>query len=183
MRSKEFGILSISFFDRVLVRENRMDCFSYFKLVNFIRTNRPKPSEIEKVILDGLWNDEKYLRPVVEDDPLLQLGMDIDDGCFVIDGHDSEGDDIPDLEDHDPSDTDNSKGAGGSDKSGLDEMRTTIEKLRAEIRMRDERMEQMVEDMNRMRVTAKVLVSAGDENWDVLNPFSITQDFKDTECF
>ena len=33
---------------------------------------------------DGLWNDEKYLRPVVEDDPLLQLGMDIDDGCFLI---------------------------------------------------------------------------------------------------
>ena len=77
-------ILTTSFFDRVIVRENRMDCFSFFKLVNFIRSNRPKPSEVEKIMRDGLWNDEKYLRPVVEDDPLLQLGMDIDDGCFAI---------------------------------------------------------------------------------------------------
>ena len=77
--------LSIPIFHRAIVRENRMDCFSFFKLVNFIRSTRPKPSEVEKVMRDGLWNDEKYLRPVVEDDPLLQLGMDIDDGCFLID--------------------------------------------------------------------------------------------------
>ena len=146
-----------------------MDCFSFFKLVNFIRSNKPKPSEVEKVMQAGLWNDEKYLRPVVEDDPLLQLGMDIDDGCFVIDDSlnlkgDGDSDDVPALEDNDQSVTRNSEGAGDKDKSDWDEMRTTIEKLRTDIRMRDERMEQMVEDMNRMRVTAKALVGVGDED-------------------
>ena len=68
---------------------------------------------------------------------------------------------MPALEEND---TINSKGVGDSEKSGWDEMRTTIDKLRAEIRMRDERMEQMVEDMNSMRVTAKALVGAGDED-------------------
>ena len=145
-----------------------MDCFSFFKLVNFIRSNKPKPSEVEKVMRAGLWNDEKYLRPVVEDDPLLQLGMDIDDGCFVIDDNsnlkgEGDSDDVPALEDNDQSVTRNSEGAVDKDKSGWDEMRTTIEKLRTDIRMRDERMEQMVEDMNRMRVTAKALVGVGDE--------------------
>ena len=61
-----------------------MDCFAFFKLVNFIRSSRPKPSEVATIVREGLWKDEKYLRPVVEDDPLLQLGMDIDDGCFEI---------------------------------------------------------------------------------------------------
>ena len=51
-------------------------------------------------------------------------------------------------------------------------MRTTIEKLRAEILVRDERMEQMVEDMNRMRVTAKALVGVGDEDRELINQFS-----------
>ena len=77
---------------------------------------------------------------------------------------DHDDDDMPALEDNDQTEAKNFKEAGDSDKTGWDEMRTTIEKLRAEIRMRDERMEQMVEDMNRMRVTAKALVGAGDED-------------------
>ena len=76
---------------------------------------------------------------------------------------------MPALEDNDRSDCRNSK---GSDESGWDEMRTTIEKLRAEILVRDERMEQMVEDMNRMRVTAKALVAVGDEDRELINQFS-----------
>ena len=71
---------------------------------------------------------------------------------------------MPALEDNDQTEAKDFKEAGDSDKTGWDEMRTTIEKLRAEIRMRDERMEQMVEDMNSMRVTAKALVGAGDED-------------------
>ena len=76
---------------------------------------------------------------------------------------------MPALEDNDQTDRRNSK---DSDKSGWDEMRTTIEKLRAEILVRDERMEQMVEDMNRMRVTAKALVGVGDEDRELINQFS-----------
>ena len=61
-----------------------MDCFSFFKLVNFIRSTGPEPGDVARAVRDGAWDDEKYLKPVVEDDPLLQLGMDIDDGCFMI---------------------------------------------------------------------------------------------------
>ena len=76
---------------------------------------------------------------------------------------------MPALEGNDRSDCRNSK---GSDESGWDEMRTTIEKLRAEILVRDERMEQMVEDMNRMRVTAKALVGVGEEDRELISQFS-----------
>ena len=68
---------------RAIVREHRLDCFSFFKLINFIRSTAPEPSDVEKAVRDGTLDDEKYLKPVVEDDPLLQLGMDIDDGCFM----------------------------------------------------------------------------------------------------
>ena len=37
---------------RSIVRENRMDCFAFFKLVNFIRSNRPKPSEVDTIVRD-----------------------------------------------------------------------------------------------------------------------------------
>lgn len=47
-----------------------MDCYSYIKLVNYIKTNKPTPEAVisaKKV----LWEDEKYLKPVDEDDWLM----------------------------------------------------------------------------------------------------------------
>ena len=50
--------------------------------------------------------------------------------------------------------------------SSWEEMRSEIEKLRAEISARDERMEQMAEDMNRMRATAKAIVGGAGSDGD-----------------
>nr|CAD7395281.1 unnamed protein product [Timema cristinae] len=52
-----------------------MDCFSFIKLVNYIRIHHPEPS----VLMDSMelvWEDEEYMKPVHEDDPWLMFDID-----------------------------------------------------------------------------------------------------------
>lgn len=47
-----------------------MDCYSFIKLVNYIRQNKPEPMEIQNAVTP-LWNDDAYLRPVVTESWLM----------------------------------------------------------------------------------------------------------------
>ncbi|KAM3964708.1 arginine methyltransferase 3 [Aphomia sociella] len=47
-----------------------MDCYSYIKLINYIKTHKSKPEDILKTT-KPLWDDEKYLKPVENDDWLM----------------------------------------------------------------------------------------------------------------
>lgn len=51
----------------VMKQKFNMDCYSYIKLVNYIKTHKPSPETVissKKV----LWDDEKYLKPIGDDD-------------------------------------------------------------------------------------------------------------------
>jgi len=50
-----------------------MDCYSFIKLVNFIRETSASPDHLISV-KSALWNDDKYLKPVKEYDPWLMFG-------------------------------------------------------------------------------------------------------------
>ncbi|PZC75315.1 hypothetical protein B5X24_HaOG206454 [Helicoverpa armigera] len=47
-----------------------MDCYSYIKLINYIKTHKPKPEVITN-LNKVLWDDEKYLQPVEQDEWLM----------------------------------------------------------------------------------------------------------------
>lgn len=47
-----------------------MDCYSYIKMINFIKSSKPNPSLIMEA-KTPIWDDEKYLKPVENDDWLM----------------------------------------------------------------------------------------------------------------
>lgn len=47
-----------------------MDCYSYIKLINYIKTHKPTADQIMKAS-KPLWDDEKYLKPVENDEWLM----------------------------------------------------------------------------------------------------------------
>lgn len=158
-----------------LVAEHRLDCYAFFKIINFIRTSGTRPQDVEDVVKSKQWNDDKYLKPAVEDDPILQ--MDIDDGCLMND----DGDKMPALEEDGGKKT-AAAAADNSSTKNWDEMRRAVEKLRAEVRERDERMAEMAEDMNRMRTAARAMVEgAGGTIEDDNKLKSVSESRKETE--
>ncbi|XP_039295051.1 protein arginine N-methyltransferase 1 [Nilaparvata lugens] len=53
-----------------------MDCYSYIKLINYIRSENPRPEYLSELCKDPPWIDEKYLKPILEDDPWLLFDFD-----------------------------------------------------------------------------------------------------------
>ncbi|XP_063376630.1 protein arginine N-methyltransferase 1-like [Cydia fagiglandana] len=47
-----------------------MDCYSYIKLINYIKTHKPTADAVMNAA-KALWDDEKYLKPVDNDDWLM----------------------------------------------------------------------------------------------------------------
>uniref|UniRef100_A0A3Q1I149 Protein arginine N-methyltransferase 3 n=1 Tax=Acanthochromis polyacanthus TaxID=80966 RepID=A0A3Q1I149_9TELE len=57
-----------------VIKKHSLDDYGYIKMINFIRStvNAPLP-----------WESEDFLRPVLQDDPLLQTGTDTPKGLFA----------------------------------------------------------------------------------------------------
>lgn len=51
----------------ILKLKFNMDCYSYIKMINYIKTNKPTAEEFMK-IKHPPWNDDKYLKPVENDE-------------------------------------------------------------------------------------------------------------------
>jgi len=58
---------------QTLKKRFHMDCYSYIKLINYIRTHNATPETIMGSKTE-LWSDSKYLKPVMQDDPWLMFG-------------------------------------------------------------------------------------------------------------
>ncbi|KAL8169754.1 UNVERIFIED_CONTAM: hypothetical protein K2H54_056726 [Gekko kuhli] len=56
----------------MLVHKHGLDFYGYIKLVNFIRMEKPTVECLISIRAPVPWEDEKYLKPVLEDDLLLQ---------------------------------------------------------------------------------------------------------------
>jgi len=54
-------------------RKFNMDCYSYISLINYVRREGAKPEQISGAVT-AVWNDAKYLEPVIPDDPWLMFG-------------------------------------------------------------------------------------------------------------
>ena len=75
---------------KILKKRHNMDCFSFFRLVNYLRSEKPSPGLVMSLSSDALWQDEKYLKPVEEDDPLLMVDIEEDSYDSIEDEEEEE---------------------------------------------------------------------------------------------
>ncbi|XP_042331694.1 protein arginine N-methyltransferase 3 [Sceloporus undulatus] len=59
-----------------VVHKHRLDFYNYIKLINFIRAEKPTAGYFSSVSFPLPWEEDKYLKPVLEDDLLLQFDID-----------------------------------------------------------------------------------------------------------
>jgi len=57
----------------VLAKRHAMDTFSFIRLVNYIRVEHPSPGFVMSLSSDQKWSDPAFLKPVIQDDPLLMF--------------------------------------------------------------------------------------------------------------
>lgn len=59
----------------VLKKRHNMDTFSYIRLINYIRTESPSAGFVMSLSSDNMWEGDKYMKPVIEDDALLMYSF------------------------------------------------------------------------------------------------------------
>jgi len=59
----------------VLKKRHNMDTFSYIRLINYIRTESPSAGFVMSLSSDSMWEGDKYMKPVIEDDSLLMYSF------------------------------------------------------------------------------------------------------------
>ncbi|XP_066485176.1 protein arginine N-methyltransferase 3 isoform X2 [Tiliqua scincoides] len=59
----------------MVAHKHGLDFYGYIKLINFIRLEKPTVEFIKSLSTPGPWEEEKYLKPALEDDLLLQFDI------------------------------------------------------------------------------------------------------------
>ncbi|XP_063145644.1 protein arginine N-methyltransferase 3 [Candoia aspera] len=59
----------------MVVQKHRLDFYGYIKLVNFIRLQKPDAEYINSLRPPFPWEEDKYLKPILENDLLLQFDV------------------------------------------------------------------------------------------------------------
>ncbi|NXP40162.1 ANM3 methyltransferase, partial [Leiothrix lutea] len=62
-----------------VIQKHGLDFYGYIKLINFVRLKKPTGAYLSSLSSPLPWEGEEYLKPELEDDPLLQF--DIEDLC------------------------------------------------------------------------------------------------------
>ena len=64
---------------KVLKKKFDLDCFSFIRLINYIRKEKPTPNFLMNQATAKLWMKDDYLKPVLEDDQLLMYDIEGDE--------------------------------------------------------------------------------------------------------
>ncbi|ETE74101.1 Protein arginine N-methyltransferase 3, partial [Ophiophagus hannah] len=59
----------------MMVKKHRLDFYGYIKLVNFIRLQKPDAEYVNSLRPPFPWDEDNYLKPVIENDLLLQFDV------------------------------------------------------------------------------------------------------------
>lgn len=149
---------SVHKFDLTVLKSKfDMDCYSYIKLINYIKTVKPK-SEVIMAVETALWDDEKYLKPVENDEWLTY--------------------DIESL----PEKSSSPKTYHANVENGLvtlsqahfTELQRTIQALTGQLKESQTHLQMAREDINKMQDSMKTIVegksnSNGDEKSVIVN--------------
>lgn len=56
------------------INQLKLDYYAFVKIINYFRKSRINESEAIKVIESRIWEDDQYMKPVLENDTLLTYG-------------------------------------------------------------------------------------------------------------
>lgn len=128
-----------------------MDCYSYIKLINYIKTHKPDPDVImntERV----LWGDEAYLKPVDNDEWLTY------DFESLSESIPSPGTFHANVE----------NGLVTLSQKHFDELHKTIHNLNEQLKESQVHLQMAKEDMDKMKQSVKTLVDSATNNDNVV---------------
>lgn len=55
-------------------KSHSLGTFQFIQVVNYIRQNNVEPDKVEQIVVSKVYDNEAYLKPVLEDDHLLMFG-------------------------------------------------------------------------------------------------------------
>jgi len=151
-----------------------MDTFSFIRFVNYVRTECPSPGFVMSLSSDQKWLDPEFMKPVIQDDPLLMY--DFEQVINPVEDEEEAGIEIDisrDLDDQiaNPRNFGNQSSCESLPEnehsisvpvSKFNEMKNQFEALSLELAKKDEQLKTAVDDMSRMKDTAKELFSAAE---------------------
>ncbi|GBP81978.1 Protein arginine N-methyltransferase 3 [Eumeta japonica] len=136
-------------FDSLKLRFN-MDCYSYIKLINFIKTHKPSPEVITKAE-NILWDDDVYLKPVENDEWLMFDFESLSDGS------------VPTSQ---AFHANVENGLVTLSQAHFVELQKTIQNLNNQLKENQSLLQMAKEDMDTMKKSVKTLVEGGNKDTD-----------------
>lgn len=55
-------------------KSHNLGTFQFIQVVNYIRQNNVEPDQVDQIVASKVYDNEAYLKPVLEDDHLLMFG-------------------------------------------------------------------------------------------------------------
>ncbi|CAH0726157.1 unnamed protein product, partial [Brenthis ino] len=124
-----------------------MDCYSYIKLINYLKTHKPSSDEIMNAE-KALWDDEKYLKPVDNDEWLMY------DFDSITDKPSSPKTYHANVE----------NGLVTLSQAHFTELQRTIQNLTEQLKESQTHLQMAKEDMGKMQESMKTIVDGGSVN-------------------
>jgi len=165
---------------KILKKRHTMDCFSFIRLINYLRKEQPSPGLVMSLSSDTLWKDQQYMKPTLADDPLLMVDIDED----VSDLDEDEESELKKLSSSDDKDSDDaateedtaataanaaaatptrSSTAAQQQQQSVEDLQETLAILRRQLELKNEQLEEALSDMDKMRnVTRALMMEGGD---------------------
>ncbi|KAK3925088.1 Protein arginine N-methyltransferase 3 [Frankliniella fusca] len=131
-----------------LKRRFDMDCYSFIKLINYLRLHSMSASDL-MCIKQSVWDDDKYMKPTLEDDPWLMYDFDdVETPHSSMMSGDGNGGYLANAE----------NGIVTLSEQHFAELQKKIQALSVEVRVKNSLLEAAAEDMKRMRTVTQELV-------------------------
>jgi len=167
----------------VLKRRLNMDTFSYIRFVNYIRSESPSPGFVMSLSSSAKWGDLKFMKPVIQDDPLLMFNFEEDldpqdeeeENGFEIDISRELNDEIANPRNfHNQLSSSSSNCAESPDVvigedtvlmplDTYNDLKKQFDAMSLQLREKDNELEAVFEDMNKMKGVAQTLFNTSGE--------------------
>jgi len=152
---------SYGFDIQVLKERHNLDCFSFIRLVNYLRKEKPLPELVMSEKSDKLWKKDDYLKPVDSNDPMLMYDIEEDENQ----DEDISGENK--LTSGCEKNSSNQCG-GVNDEEKFDEISSlkSLQKELDEMRVKAEFLEKALDDVENMRQITRNLINDENEKTD-----------------
>ncbi|KAJ1521077.1 hypothetical protein ONE63_002783 [Megalurothrips usitatus] len=128
-----------------------MDCYSFIKMINYLRLHPMDASDL-MAVSKPVWNDDKFMKPSIEDDPWLMYDFDdVEIPQPSMSSGDGSGGYLANAE----------NGIVTLSEQHFAELQKKIQALSVEVRVKNSLLEAAAEDMKRMRSLTQELVEGG----------------------